>query len=370
MLKVLQVCQRDDPAAGGASRVAVELCRALIPFGIESRCLFLYGRPGAFRAELPNDALYLNLQDSRDLLRHASRYHRTIRSFSPHIVHHHDGLTWPLVFDLALGGMIRVAHAHVDAGVRSFGLRTRLANLILSHLPSRLFCISTSTLQTWADSGVPAARMVLVPNGVDTTRFRPCRPGERRSARRDLEVPEMAFVLLFVGRLHSIFKGTDDFLRVLAELPPTCWGLIVGSGEDEIELRSLAEKLGVGNRVRFTGSLADTSGAYRAADIYLMTSHFEPFGLVVLEAMASAVPVVAFACPGGVGEFVTDNTATIVTKREPKLMAENVARIMENPALIEKAANAASRLAIQDYSWDRSAKILAAEYVKLLSERA
>ena len=173
-----------------------------------------------------------------------------------------------------------------------------------------------------------------------------------------------AHVIAFVGRLHNAMKGPDDFLRILALLPIGFHGLIAGVGPDEPLLRALAVDLGISNRVVFAGSLAMPIKSYHAANMLVMTSHYEPFGLVVLEATACGIPVAGFSARGGVMELLHRLDAIIVKHRNCRELADAVIRLVN-----ESKANSSvfkARSYREGYSWDRSALLLAQSYSRAL----
>ena len=141
--------------------------------------------------------------------------------------------------------------------------------------------------------GWPADRVDYIPNFATPKDDPPV-------ARASLGTPRDAPLLLCMGRLHSD-KAHDVSLTALAELPG-CWMWIAGAGEDEAKLKALAARLGVAERVRFLGWRLDASALYRAADVCLFPSRFEPLGNTVIQAWAHGIPLVTAASAGpGVG---------------------------------------------------------------------
>lgn len=148
-------------------------------------------------------------------------------------------------------------------------------------------------------SGYRGATFVL-PNAVRLERYgmRPKDPGlvarYRLGGKR---------VLLTVGRIVSQerYKGFDEVIEVLPELPPDVVYLVAGGGNDTPRLRAKTHDLGVADRVVFTGLFAEEEkpDLYNLADVYVMPSRGEGFGFVFLEAMASGVPVIASSQDGG-----------------------------------------------------------------------
>jgi D-inositol-3-phosphate glycosyltransferase len=211
-------------------------------------------------------------------------------------------------------------------------------------------------------------RIEIIPPGVDHNVFS---PGDRVTARRRLRLGADP-VLLFVGRIQRL-KGADLAVRCLAELDdPRARLVIVGgpSGADgyqELErLHRLTDDLGLGTRVHFEPPHAheDLAAFYRAADVVLVPSHTESFGLVALEAAACGVPVVA-AEVGGLRAIVADGeTGFLVASREPAAYAAPVQHLLDDPGLAamigQRAASASRR-----YTWHIAAARLRRLYADL-----
>lgn len=131
----------------------------------------------------------------------------------------------------------------------------------------------------------------------------------RAAAREHLGLAQDAWVVGNVGRLHpdkdqaTLLRG---FAQALAQLPAGSLLAIMGSGKLEPELRNLASELGVSESVRFLGQIANGRRYFKAFDVFALTSDHEPFGMVLLEAMAAGVPLIGSDCGGG-REVVVDS---------------------------------------------------------------
>ena len=140
-----------------------------------------------------------------------------------------------------------------------------------------------------AARGVPAAQVHTIHTFADLDDA----PAVPRAA---LDTPGEPPLLLFLGRLHEK-KGVDVALKALAELPD-CWLWIAGEGPLRGELEALAANLGVADRTRFLGWRTDRGALLRAADLLVVPSRYEPFGTIMVEAWATATPLVATSAAG------------------------------------------------------------------------
>ena len=128
----------------------------------------------------------------------------------------------------------------------------------------------------------------------------------RAEARTELGLPADAWIVGNVGRLHpdkdqaTLLRG---FAAAVPQLPQGSQLAILGSGRLDKDLKSLARELGIADRVLFLGQVPEARRYFRAFDVFTLSSDHEPFGMVLLEAMAAGVPLLATAC-GGAKEVV------------------------------------------------------------------
>jgi D-inositol-3-phosphate glycosyltransferase len=219
--------------------------------------------------------------------------------------------------------------------------------------------------------GADPSRVEIVAPGVDHAFFA---PGQRRQARRAIGLPEDGRMLLFVGRIQPL-KGLEVAIRALGELADRCpdaFLVVVGgpsgpAGQAEVDrMHDLVAALGLGDRVRFVPPQAHEllSTFYRAADVCVVPSRSESFGLVALEAAACGIPVVASAV-GGLTSLVDDGrTGFLVEGRSASDFAAAVGTILQDPVL---AADLGRRAAIRarGYTWSIAAQRLCSLYTTL-----
>ncbi len=150
--------------------------------------------------------------------------------------------------------------------------------------------------------GWPAERIETLYNRVDLEAIQ-AELLSRAQARAELGLPADAWVVGNVGRLHpdkdqaTLLRG---FAQALPQLPASSLLVIMGSGKLEASLKALAQELTVAERVRFLGQVPHGRRYFRAFDVFALSSDHEPFGMVLLEAMAADVPVICTDCGGGV----------------------------------------------------------------------
>lgn len=215
----------------------------------------------------------------------------------------------------------------------------------------------------WA-YGAPSDKIEIVPPGVDLTRFRPIPQAE---AKQFLGIPVHHKLILFVGRMQPL-KGTETLLRALAQVKrrepelvgDVCLSIIGGdpAQDSELELReferlqALRSDLGIEEMVTFLGAKDQDTLVYyySAAEMVVMPSHYESFGMVAIEAMACGTPVIA-SDVGGLSFSIEDGfNGYLVPGQDYKAMADKVRLLLKYPDLGEQLGEQA-RAWVQRYSW-------------------
>ncbi len=217
--------------------------------------------------------------------------------------------------------------------------------------------------------GVPAHRIVVVPCGVDIDEFQPL---DRARVRVELGLEGEQPIVLFVGRIEPL-KGIDVLLRAVAQIESSFRLLVVGGDSKDAgrkrELTALASRLGVRAQVSFLDAVPHDRLPlyYNAADICVVPSYYESFGLVAVEAMACGVPVVASRV-GGLKETVQDGqTGYLVPWHCPEPFAERLEMLLSNESL-RRSLGREARIASERFRWTEVAARVEDVYHDLVSE--
>ncbi|QXL85810.1 glycosyltransferase family 1 protein [Comamonas sp. NLF-1-9] len=211
----------------------------------------------------------------------------------------------------------------------------------------------------------PAKHIDMIPCGVDTDLF--C-PGSRSAARRRLGLPDNEFIVLQLGRMVPR-KGIDNVIRAMALLPASVPARLAvvggdsrlpdpGSNPELARLMALTQELGVGDSVSFVGrrdrdELVDW---YQAADVFVTTPWYEPFGITPLEAMACARPVVG-SDVGGIRYTVRDGVSGfLVAPKTPEALAGRLLELQQRPRLAQAMGQAGLARVQEHFTWEQVAR--------------
>lgn len=221
-------------------------------------------------------------------------------------------IAFAVLYRLLRGGKVLLVIHGTEAWERPAGILTRW----LAPKADRFVAVSGVTRDrfvSWA--GVAPDRIAIVPNTIDLDRFRPGPPDAQLIERYALRERR---VIMTMSRLHpgDSYKGTDELIELMPMLRqehPDLAYLVVGEGDDRPRLEEKARTLGVAEYVVFTGYIEEAEKAdhLRLADLFLLAGTGEGFGIVLLEAMACGIPVVASTRDGS-REAVRDGALGIM----------------------------------------------------------
>ncbi len=358
---------------GGAEVQVVELASVLKRRGWQPTLVALAPPEGL---EVRARALGLEYLDLGLPLRSKSprlvaRLAREIRRLRPDVVHAH---TLPANFVARLARPfsrvpVLVTSAHnIDEGGRArmwfYRLTDRLADLTTN--------VSPQAVERYVRIGAaPADRIVYVRNGIDVDRFAPD-PARRARLREELGLAPDEFAWLAIGR-HSPQKDYPNLLDAVAALRQRePWRvLVVGDGPLYQETSSGIRERGLSERVRLLGVRQDIPDLLRAADGFVLGSAWEGLPIVLLEAAASGLPIVATDV-GGNREIVMDPAGgRLVPARDPRALAEAMASVAGRPAEERHAMGEVQRTRVtREFGMDAVAAQWISIYESLLATRA
>ena len=222
----------------------------------------------------------------------------------------------------------------------------------------RVVAVSEKVRDELIAAGVPPDRLDVIVNGVDTAEFR---PGPADRARFGL--PATGPVALFAGDLRTPRKNLDSVLGALVHVPGLT--LAVAGRHENTPWPALASSLGVADRVRFLGFQRDMPALMRATDVFVFPSRYEACSLVLLEALASGLPVITARSAGG-AELVEPGTGVVLADSEDTAaLADTLRLYVEDPTLLRESGHRA-RLLAERHGWPRMAR----RYIDLLAAAA
>ncbi len=265
---------------------------------------------------------------------------------------------------------------HVHELVTDPALVRRLIAWMVSHRSTHVVAISRAVADhLLADAPALAGRLSVIYDAVDTARFSPAVDGS--ALRRAWGVSREEVLAGVVGRI-SAWKGQDLFLRAFAQAAraqPQLKAVIAGDvvpGEDwrREELQALARELGVADRVLWPGYHANAPELMAALDILALPSiKPEPFGMVVIEAMAAGRPVIATAHGGPLESVADGETGLLVSPTDPAEMAAALARLAGDRGLRERMGRAARARAQRLFGFEGHVRAFQELYERLLREK-
>jgi glycosyltransferase involved in cell wall biosynthesis len=211
-----------------------------------------------------------------------------------------------------------------------------------------IIAVSKWVRDSMVSIGASPRRTAVIHNAVDLVQFPYC--GDQGRTRGEI---------LFVGRFDHD-KGFDVLLRAFQQLAATRDVSITaaGTGDLETQYRNLAAELGVADRVNFRGRLVDGEllSAYHSATVCVLPSRSEPFGMVMLEAMACGVPFIGTRV-GGMAEVARHGeTALLVQPEDPQALATAIAQSLDSPHRARCMSERARQMVERNFSWEHAAK--------------
>lgn len=331
---------------------------------------------------LPQDQLFEYMPEFLE----AFQQFQTKESTNYPLVHTNDWLSAWLGLGLQQSHKIQWVHTYHFLGVVEYESRhqyppiaqTRLA--LEKQILERANCVvatSPQEVETLRELISPEGRVEVIPCGTDIERFHVI---PKLEARSQLGLHPSAPIVLYVGRFDPR-KGIDTLIRAIAQSEtkhrPHFRLILAGGGDweqpesrEQEEITQLVERLGLTPVTVFTGSLDHEVLPlyYTAADVCVIPSHYEPFGLVAIEAMACGTPVVASNVGGLKFTVVPEETGLLVPPQDSEAFAGAIDRILGDELWATKLRKQACERVTQNFSWTGSAIQLSDLYRRLLAQ--
>jgi glycogen(starch) synthase len=302
------------------------------------------------------------------------------RRIKPDLVHGHDWLVAPAAAGLAEGlGVPFVTTVHATEHGRHNGWVDkhpqsyihRIETWMTGRADAVIACSQYMREHVSDVFGMPEDRVTVIPNGIDPDDLRPAPAADLAALRARFAAPDERLILL-VGRLvhEKGFQLALDALPGLIRRLGRVRFLVAGSGPHEAELKAQARRLGLDRHGTFAGWIGDDvlHSLYAIADLCVVPSLYEPFGLVALEAMASGCPCIV-ADTGGLREVVPNEDVGLrFRSRDPRSLARMVERVLTDEKLRRRLI-AESAEHVLAFDWADVARRTAALYDDLVPRR-
>lgn len=263
---------------------------------------------------------------------------------------------------------IRISNRRDTGFLKSAKLR--FASRLLNHCYDRILAPSPAVLDAVAASeGAPRARMLCIPNGVDTARFRPNAVAHQH-LRAQFDFASDALLIGCVADLFAVKRHldlVDAFAQLHGEFPQAHL-LLIGEGPMRGATETRMRDLRIDDRIHLLGSRRDVDALLPALDVFVLASDTEGLSNAILEAQACGLPVIATHV-GGNPDLVNDDCGALVPARDPDAMAEAMRALLCNPDLRKRMAAAARTRVVRNHSLDTMTQTYASLYHELAHAR-
>lgn len=351
---------------GGLERVVIDLALAQAATGHDCQVVCLF-EAGTLAPELTAHGVRVLACDKRDGpdARALWRLRRALVAQRPDVLHSHNDTPHYYAAVAALGlGLRRVVNTRHGMGARSPASRRERLFRHSMRLADVSVAVSEAAGRRLVDAGlVPARKIHVLPNGIHPGPFRPRDPQLRQQLATSLGLPPETRLIGFVGRLNwakDLNTMVAAFARLRAQRNDVAL-VLVGEGEERSTIEAALGDAGVADRVFLLGDRNDVPSLLPAFSIFAMSSVSEGYSIALLEACASALPIVATRV-GGNGEIVADGVnGLVVPPADPGALAAALARLLKDPDLADRMGRAGRAWLLENATF----QVMASRYLDL-----
>ena len=335
---------------GGAETITVNLARCMQQFGHIVHIMYLSGEQ---IVNVPDEISVHGLHMRKTplgLIKTLRKAKRIVQKFRPEIVH--ANMFHAIVFSRLLRLFVKIPHLICTEHSNNYHGKTRL---ILEHCTDFLSDLNTNVSQTATDyfvtSGVfSQKKSIAMYNGIDMNRFFKNR---NTILRQQLKLADNDFVFINVSRFNKAkdHKTLIDAFYIVHQKKQNTKLICVGDGELRTEIQILVESLKLSDWVIFACIRQNLHDYYNASDCFVLSSAYEGFGLVLVEAMACELPVISTDC-GGTKEIIA-NKNDLVPIKNPELLALKMLEVMNYTAEQKETIGKQNRTAVEKFDLNK-----------------
>jgi len=331
-IKVLYVIT--STGYGGAERLLLSHLKLLDQ---DKYCFYvcsLLEKPDDLQNEISNYAEIINLElKNKFNLTVIPKLIKLINRIKPDIIHTHlfQARFYTAIASIFSKSTILITHKHNNVNLRKHNVFVVLERLGITFY-DKIIAISHAVAKSLKSYElVPSKKIFVLHNGIDIAKFNVIKSSHRNSKKNQVVIGIVCRLEPQKGIIYLLLA-----MRIILAKFPNAKLEIVGDGSLFRELVEYSKNLGISNSVKFFGKFADVIPFYKRMDVFVLPSLYEGFGIVLLEAMASGLPIVATNVDG-INEVVVDGESGIlIPPKNPEAIADAVLKIIENDQLSER----------------------------------
>lgn len=357
---------------GGAERIVVDSAKALRKSGKYRPIVCSLFGGGDMEKEVRDAGIehfFLNLKNAKNIVPNLIAARRIIKKIKPDIMHTHQ-LASDFYGSVGAINLNIPVVSHVHNPDMPQPLSRKIARYVLSRWFIDYFILTIENNYDWFEKNIPLAKekTSILHNAIDPENLSLPEGFSKEKTRAELNIPKKNFIVGSVGRMARE-KGYDlllsAFEKILKNRPDTSL-ILVGDGPESENLKDMARKLNVSDKVVFAGYRKDTAKWISIFDVFAVSSKMESFSLVSLEAMYLGAPLII--TDRLMSKNILSRAAMVVPCSE-KDMEKGIVKLMENPNLRKELSEKEKKLAREEFSMDSYAGKLEKIYGAVLENK-